>query len=117
MSCRNSSRRCRCVDSRQRARRELTCLARAGALILVASQAEALFERASALERRALLLSCTEADELEHAGSVLVGAEPLQPSPSGAGGARRGNKRKQRSVKAEAATGVADSTPALRGDA
>jgi len=85
---------------------------------LVASQADALFERASALERRALLLSCTEADELEHAGSVLVGAEPLQPSPSGAGGARRrGNKRKQRSVKAEAATGVAGSTPALREDA
>ena len=82
------------------------------------SQADALSARASALEQRALFLSCAEADELEHAAGVL--GQPVQagglgphlplPSPVEEAGAtrKRGSKRKQASADmgAAAALGV-----------
>jgi hypothetical protein len=63
------------------------------------AQAEALAERATALERRALYLSCDEAEELARACSVLGGAPcnsasaeapPLLPPQE-----QRTHKRKQ----------------------
>jgi hypothetical protein len=63
------------------------------------AQADALSERATALERRALYLSCDEADELARACAVLGGAPcnsasddvpPVLPPPE-----QRTHKRKQ----------------------
>ena len=80
-------------------------------VLILVSQAEALSERASALEQRALFLSCAEADELEHAANVLGqpvgGAGPHQPSPHEQAGAtrKRGSKRKQASSDTKTAAG------------
>jgi hypothetical protein len=87
------------------------------------SQAKALAERASALQQRALLLSCAEADELVHAAGVLGqpaagdAGRAQQPSPEAEppGATRvskRVSKRKQASMDTSAAAGA---TPAQRG--
>ena len=81
------------------------------------SQADALSARASALEQRALFLSCTEADELEHAAGVLgqpvgglaqhFGGLPLSSPVEVAGATRkRGSKRKQASADMGAAAAL-----------
>ena len=79
-------------------------------VLISRAQADALAERASALEQRALFLSCAEADQLEQAAGVLVagvaagGAHERGSLADHAGAARkRSSKRKHASVDTGAA--------------